>query len=306
MKVLMVTGDKNLLVAGTNAHERLGLQRGVVEELAVMYIGWESVSWRMWPTVLQKKFDVVTSQDPFLRGLFALYISRALKARLNVQVHADIFSQSSVRQLLARFVLRRADSVRVVSEKVRQQVVNFGVNKPVHVLPVFVDIARFRAVKHEPHEQKTILWIGRFEDEKNPLEAISILAQVRKMGIDAKLVMLGTGSLLGQLQQEVGVLPVEFPGWQDPAEYLGFADVVLCTSKNESWGASIIEALAAGIPVVAPDVGVAREAGAIVVSREGLAETVCDVLQTNSITTLELSLLEKPEEWANAWKGSLI
>lgn len=301
MKVLMITGDKNLLVQGASAHERLELQRSAVEQLTVVYWGRGS----MWPHVPKGEFDVVTSQDPFLRGLFALYISYKLKARLNVQVHADMASQSFSRRVLARFILRCADSVRVVSEKIKQQVIDMGTVAPVHVLPVYINVARFRAVERAPHEQKTILWIGRFEDEKNPLQAIAILDEVRKEGINAKLVMLGTGSLLMELQQEAGEMPVEFPGWQDPVEYLRMADVVLCTSKNESWGASIVEALAAGVPTVAPDVGVAREAGATVAPREKLAEAVCEVLKTNPVAALRLSLLESPEAWVGAWKNTL-
>jgi hypothetical protein len=55
-------------------------------------------------------------------------------------------------------------------------------------------------------------------------------------------------------------------------------DVVLGTlaSPGESWGASIVEALAE-VPGVAPDVGIAKEAGAIVVTRQDLAGTLCDV-----------------------------
>lgn len=70
-----------------------------------------------------------------------------------------------------------------------------------------------------------------------------------------------------------------------PAVFLETADVVLCTSLYESWGASIVEALAAGVPVVAPDVGVAKEAGATVVPRAQLAEAVVRVLEEGSWRT---------------------
>lgn len=83
------------------------------------------------------------------------------------------------------------------------------------------------------------------------------------------------------------------------------ADVVVCTSKHESWGASIVEALAAGVPVVAPDVGVAREAGAILADRTELSQKVIEVLQKPVHGKLTLEL-RGPEAWAHAWKESLV
>ena len=99
--------------------------------------------------------------------------------------------------------------------------------------------------------------------------------------------------------------PIEFPGWQDPKSYLQISDVVLCTSRHESWGASIIEALAAGVPVVSLDVGIAKEAGAIVVARADLAAAICDVLRTGKRGKL-LLIMPSREEWAKHWRETLI
>lgn len=306
MKVLMISGDKNLLVPSTGAYERLQLQKKAVEQLDVV----------VWPRVYStleilraartKKYDVVTSQDPFWRGLFAWKLARITGARLNVQVHADLSVESFVRRVLARFVLRRADSIRVVSDKLKKQVEKIGTGAPVMVLPVFVDIEKFKKVARNTHQQKTILWIGRFEKEKNPEEALRVLASVQNEGIDAGLIMIGEGSLGQKLLESAHNLKgVSFEGWQDPRGYMARADVVVSTSIQESWGASIVEALAAGVPVVAPDVGIAREAGAFVVPREQLASKVAEVLKSNARGELKLSL-SNAEEWAKQWKETLI
>ena len=221
-------------------------------------------------------------------------------AKLNIQVH------TSVLNILGKFVLRRADSIRVVSQIFKKQVESIGVKAPVHVLPVYIDISKFRNIVRQPHSQKTILWIGRFENEKNPALAISILQAVLRSGMDARLVMLGVGSIASRpkARAHVAGLPVEFPGWQDPTAYLAQADVVLCTSKHESWGASMIEALAAGVPVVAPDVGIAREAGAVVVGRSDLAQKTIEVLKSGRRGELKLNL-PGAQEWARQWKETL-
>ena len=141
----------------------------------------------------------------------------------------------------------------------------------------------------------------------DPLQAVVLLEEARKAGVDAKLVMLGKGSLEGKLSQCAAKFPnetVKLPGWQDPAPYFETADVVLCTSHYESWGANIVEALAAGVPVVAPEVGIAREAGAIVAERSDLAKKVVEVLKSGVRGQLRLSLLGEAE-WARRWKETL-
>ena len=149
-----------------------------------------------------------------------------------------------------------------------------------------------------------ILWVGRFEAEKNPLAAVEVLQKVRQAGVDAGLILLGAGSLEPQLRKAAEGLPVEFPGWQPSAEYLPFADVVLSTSLHESYGASIVEALAAGVPVVAPDVGVAREAGATIAVRQSLGQATIDTLSSGARGRLKLVLPSK-EEWAAEWLHTL-
>lgn len=293
MRVLVITGDKNF----KPGHPRYELQRGAVEELGVVYWGRGSLN----PTIPQGPFDVVTAQDPLWRGHFAWHVSRRLKTRLNLQVHTDLKALSSPMRLWAGFNLRRADSVRVVSEKIKQQVIALGIRAPVFVLPVYIDVEKFHAVTPVSHSQKTIVWIGRFEAEKNPLLALKIIRMIP----EAKLIMLGKGSMEGVLRKRAQEVPVEFPGWQDPAPFLAQADVVLSTSNFESYGASIVEALAAGVPVVAPDVGVAKEAGAVVVPREKLAAAVIEVLKTGVRGKL---LIEAPsaKEWQNRWRKTLL
>jgi glycosyltransferase involved in cell wall biosynthesis len=295
MKVLVITGDKKF----APGHPRYDIQRSVVDSLEVVYWGRGAT----FPRIPEHSFDVVTSQDPFWRGLVALGVARKRGAKLNIQIHTDLGAQSWWRNMLARHTLTRADSIRVVSENIKKQVETLGVNGNISVLPVFTDIAPFRALIPVPHKQKTILWVGRFEQEKDPLYAVEVLRAARAHS-DARMIMLGSGTLHKKLQDTASGLPVEFPGWHSPEKFLSQADVALSTSRHESYGVSIIEALAAGVPVVAPDVGVAREAGAIVVPREKLADAVIDVLTSPRRGELKLSLMNK-EEWAEAFRQSL-
>jgi glycosyltransferase involved in cell wall biosynthesis len=279
----MITGDRSF----GPGHGRYELMREALEDLKAVY--WGRGNLRI-PDA--RGFDVVSSQDPFFRGLVALIAARRAAARLNIQIHAELAGQAWWKRFMARFVLRRADTVRAVSARVRAELGPMRLRARVSMLPVFVDLDSFRSIVPAPHARTTVLWVGRFEREKDPLAALEVLRGIRAAGIDARLVMLGSGSMAGRLARAARDLPVAFPGWRDPRSYLAQADLALCTSRNESWGASIVEALAAGVPVVAPDVGVAREAGAIVVPRAELAQAAAQVLRSRARGELHMDLLD--------------
>jgi len=304
----MIGGDASSLKPSTNANQRLELQRTQVEQLDAFIWPQTHSLWEIMRATRRTRYDVVTVQDPFWRGLIACLVVR--KARLNVQLHTELVHQSWFRRFMAVWVLRRADSARVVSERIRREVIAIRPNLPVTVLPVYIDVTRFAGVQHRAHSRfaKTLLWIGRFEAEKDPLAAIDVLDAVRRKGVDAGLAFLGSGSLESSLRAKVkerGLHDhVEFAPWQDPVAYLGMADLLLNTSLYEGYGAVIVEALAAGVPVVAPDVGVAKEAGAVVAPRAQLGDTAAKVLQSGERGTLRLTLPSE-EEWARAWKASL-
>ena len=298
----MITGDKYLFKSGTPPYQRLEIQKRYADIVPVFW-GRGALF-----NVLKERgnFDVVTVQDPFWRGLIGLCVSVYKKARLNVQLHTDLNSQSWVRRIIARIVLRYVDSVRVVSSKLKTQVEQVGVKVPIKVLPIFLDIERFKSFsRKENHEsKKKIIWVGRFEKEKDPLLAIDILKEVCSHGVDAELIMLGAGGIEDELKKKASGLPVIFPGWGDPTKFLIDADVVLNTSLYEGYGAAIVEALAMKVPVVAPDVGIAREAGAVIANRDELTSSVEKVLKSNAHGKLKIPLLSK-EEWGVYWIKTL-
>ncbi len=302
----MISGDKNILVAGSDARARLELQRGQVDQLDAFVWPQAHSLWDIVTAARKVHYDIITAQDPFFRGHLALHLRQLFGGRVNIQVHVDLASCSWLRRLFAKLQLWRADSIRAVSENIKQQVLQIAPKAKISVLPVYTNISEFSSVSRGVHQGKKILWMGRFEEEKNPLEAINILKEVLKEIPNAQLTMIGDGSLRQKLSDAAANLPVLVPvGWQNPLLYLDTADVLLSTSKHESWGAVFVEALAAGVPVVAPDVGIAKEAGAIVVPRPELASAVIKVLRSGERGVLKLSL-PSAAEWARAWQKTLI
>jgi len=220
--------------------------------------------------------DVVTVQDPFEAGIAGLIIASRLRVPLHVQVHTDFlapaFARHSllnrVRVFVARFVLRRAARIRVVSERIKKGIENeYVLHAPVTVLPIFIDIGRFRdadagglSEKFAAYHTK-VLVVSRLEKEKNIALAIRSFNEVAPK--DACLIIVGDGSQKEYLHT-LASERVFFEGQQDSAPYYCVADLVLVTSAYEGYGRTIIEALAAGKPVLSCDVGIAREVGAII------------------------------------------
>lgn len=261
--------------------------------------------------------DVVTVQDPFETGLIGLCIARALGVPLHVQVHTDFTARAfrdhsvtnRVRVHIAWFVLRRAARIRVILERTREELFAAGISAPTTVLPIFVDTARYGALVREKHPRWKIdaLFIGRLESEKHPCLALDAVAAARKAGHDIGLTIVGEGSehaALVERARSAGVADrVEFMGWRtDILPFLARAEVLLVPSRYEGYGLVIVEALAAGVPVIATDVGVAREAGAIVVSEETFSQALIDWIERGPRTaSLESYPYVSFDEYVEKW-----
>lgn len=226
------------------------------------------------------KFDVVTAQDPFELGFAAFLIARMLRARLHVQVHTDFvsphFAQGSfmnrIRVPLAKFLIRRADAVRVVSERIKDSLSTFDSRlSTAAVLPIFVDTERIICTPIQvslkgkyPQFEKHILMASRWTPEKNIGLAIRAMGYIVKNHPRTGLVIVGSGPEGASLKELTRALGVEknisFEGWRDDlVSYYKTADLFLLTSNYEGYGMTVVEALAAGCPVLMTDVGCAGE-----------------------------------------------
>ncbi|MFC1418823.1 glycosyltransferase [Streptacidiphilus cavernicola] len=138
-----------------------------------------------------------------------------------------------------------------------------GARNVVHA-PLGVDLARFH-----PHRQNAatrahyagpgevlLVMCSRLSPEKRPERALDALAELRRRGVPAVLVVAGEGPLRSRLAARAGVegLPVRLVGHlASPAalsELLAAADVVLAPGPIETFGLAALEALASGTPVV--------------------------------------------------------
>lgn len=230
--------------------------------------------------VFDKKFvrgeSLITAQDPFECGWAAVKIKKRWRLPLEVQLHTDPFSSyfvgflNKIRRAIARTVLAKADSIRVVSENVKSQIMNRKLNLNVNVLPIYVDKEEIEKSHvtfdlHARYPWKFILLtVSRLTPEKNLALSLRILKLVHQRYPNTGLVIVGSGpeeKKLKRLVRNFGLRDkVVFAGWQsDLVSYYKTADVFLQTSFFEGYGMALIEAGLSGLPVVTTPVGIAKQ-----------------------------------------------
>lgn len=139
--------------------------------------------------------------------------------------------------------------------------------------------------------RRVVAAAGRFEPQKGFAGLVEAFARVVVARPDALLVLFGDGPLRPSLERQVAHLRlgdhVRFAGWRpDVPSLLPAADVFCLSSRWESFGYVLLEAMAAGVPIVAtrvdgvPEVLDGGRLGALVESASParLADALCGLL----------------------------
>lgn len=267
----------DILVMGNHSQEKISLSHNVtVYPLSVRYKFFAFFAVMKKVRTLTRP-DVISSQDPFELGLMSFFMARVLRTPLQVQVHTDFLSphfyKKSIRnffqaKVLAPFIIKRAQAVRVVSYRIQKSLADIIGDTPCVVLPVFHDKEKFSSSSAGEIFPKpfpvTLLTIARLESEKNIDTMLRALVEISLSFPDVGLVIVGDGSQksdLKKLAQELGIQEkVIFTGQQSSVSpYLASADIYLQLSSYEGFGLALLEASSFGLPIVSTDIGLIGE-----------------------------------------------
>jgi L-malate glycosyltransferase len=173
----------------------------------------------------------------------------------------SVHGRSSKGRSLAR-ALAAADRLTTVSNShVQLATRTFSLSRPPDLIPNFVDLRRFRPIyshldQTRPHR---IVHVSNFRPVKDPTSVVRVFARVRRE-LNAELWLVGDGEGMPAVRSAIREnrldRHVRFFGLHPAVEQvLPHADLLLLTSRYESYCLAALEAAACGVPAVAPRVG---------------------------------------------------
>lgn len=239
---------------------------------------------RQLASVRQDPVGMITAQDPFFTALAGFLVKTGKKIRFEVQSHGDFYGsdyyktgnpKQRFQYLLGKWLLRRADAIRVPGERVRQSLLALGIApEKIVVRPVIEDLSFFKQAsthaslafdlhRRYPEYEKIFLVLARFDPVKNIPWLVDVFAAAVAGRPRYGLVIVGEGKDRGRIEAAMmkhGLArQIRMEPWTvHPRDYLMTADCLLFPSLSEGYGLVVVEAVAAGTPVIMTDVGVAN------------------------------------------------
>ncbi|MBL8264902.1 glycosyltransferase [Steroidobacter sp.] len=266
------------------------------------------------PALKRGGFDLVHIQTPFLAHYYGVSVARELGVPA-IETYHTYFEEylhhyvPLVPRPVMRFVARRftvsqcsaLDALVVPSKAMEKALEDYGVRCPMHIIPTGMEMerfsngdgARFRERLGIAPDQPTLVHVGRIAHEKNIDFLLRMFVRVVKRKPETMLVVAGEGPALEHCKSYVESLKlsanVRFVGYlsrdRELPDCYSAGDLFVFSSKTETQGLVLLEAMACGTPVVSTaymgtaDI-VKPERGARVApdDEEGFSKLVVDLL----------------------------
>ncbi len=234
--------------------------------------------------------DLIHAHTEFGVGIFARLVARKYNIPLVSTYHTTYedythyvnpIKSKSVDRLAKKAVARLSrmygsSCVGMIapSEKTKEMLLKYGVTTPVRVIPTGIDLMRFdksntasevrTKIREEygiSQDDFLVTFVGRIAQEKSIDIQIRAFEYIKKHQINSKLLIVGSGPQLSELQDltmQLGISDyVKFAGKKPSdqiATYYHASDAFVSASLTETQGLTYIEALASGLPLFArPD-----------------------------------------------------
>jgi phosphatidyl-myo-inositol alpha-mannosyltransferase len=194
------------------------------------------------PTVLDQSKTVNVATFHAFGGFSPSYwIGKRFAGRLAERLHGRIAVSGAARHFIGRYFPGEYE-----------------------IIPNGVDLDRYTGA--DPYENLrdgtlNILFVGRLEERKGLIHLLKAYNRLRKRKVDARLLVCGAGPKLREYKRFVGlrgIRDVEFLGRvsdEEKVRYFASADIFCAPNTGqESFGIVLLEAMAAGVPIVASDI----------------------------------------------------
>lgn len=231
------------------------------------------------PELKRGGFDLVHIQTPFLAHYYGVSLAREMGVPV-IETYHTYFEEylhhyvPVVPRSVMRFVARRftvsqcsaLDALVVPSPAMQKALQDYGVRCPMHIIPTGMEMERFangdgRRFRERlgiSPDRPTLVHVGRIAHEKNIDFLLRMFVRVVKRKPEAMLVVAGEGPALEHCKSYVESLRlggnVRFVGYLSREHELpdcyNAGDLFVFSSKTETQGLVLLEAMACGTPVV--------------------------------------------------------
>lgn len=231
--------------------------------------------------------DIIHSHTEFGVGTFARLVAKQYNIPLVHTYHTmyedyvhyithGYFDKSSKKlaEYFTKFYCDKTATELIVPSKKTYDLFKdkYKVDRNVHIVPTGIDVERFYLENLDSNKletlknslgikqnQKVINYVGRLGKEKSVDVLIETHALIAKK-YNAKLLIVGSGPDLDHFKDMVRKLNIEdsviFTGavpWEEVPYYYGISDIFVTASTTETQGLTVVEAMAASLPVVCVD-----------------------------------------------------
>jgi phosphatidylinositol alpha-mannosyltransferase len=270
-----------------------------------------SLDTRQLDELLQNEnFDFLHFHEPWVPLLARQILGRS-DARNVATFHAklpDTMMSKALEKVVTPYtksVLKHLDALTAVSDAAADYVRGIT-DRNVEIIPNGIDVNHFRTLHVKPTQ--TIFFIGRLEKRKGVKYLLEAFALLQLTQPDVQLIIAGDGpdrEKLEELSTELELTNIKFVGYisdDQKMKYLSQAGVFCSPALyGESFGIVLLEAMAAGVPIVAGD----NPGYATVMRGRGMLSLVDPEDTANFARRLEVMLTDRTVrramlDWADA------
>ncbi len=249
------------------------------------------------------RFSLINAHWLIPQGLVAVIAKSLLKSTVPVvcTVHgSDIFAlKGFFLTAIKRFILLRSSEIIVVSRAMEEKVLSFGIRASrVHVISMGVDLKTEFKPPEGPRRKRSLLFVGKLDENKGLLYLIKAFAIVLRKYPDSTLTVVGHGPQKNYYQELVSTMnlngKVEFSGAVQnrklPEIYRSSEVVVFPSVAMEGFGLVMVEALGCECAVIASDLPATHE---III--EGKTGLIVEQKNVEQIAQKILFLFDNPD-----------
>lgn len=211
--------------------------------------------------------DIVHIQSSIYAGVISKYIEKKYKIPMVLTEHSSTLNRDKVdffKKKLLNFTSRRMKSIFSVSNDFKEKLIVHNPDLRWKVIPNSVNPDFFNLEKRVDIKSCTteFIHVSNLTENKNVILILQSFSEVLKLNKNVRLKIVGNGSTASYLKEYVTKNDmnefVDFLGVlsrKRVKEEISKSDIFLLSSKKETFGVVVIEALALGIPVISTKSG---------------------------------------------------